>query len=172
MDLLAIYLEDHLALSLAGIRLARRTLGENRDGPLGAFLRGLVPELEEDRELLVRVARAVGSDRSVVKDALAVAGEWAGRLKPNGRLLAYSALSRVWELEALLAGTESRREAFHALGRLRRSDARLSPFEFERHEQRARAHREALQRYHVKAAQAAFAQGRDARIGRAATSER
>lgn len=159
MDLLAIYLEDHLALSLGGIRLARRAAGENPGTPLGAYLRGLVPELEQDRALLVRTARAIGSAGSAWKDAAAALGEWMGRWKPNGRLLAYSALSRVWELEALLAGTESRRDAFRALARLRRSDPRLAALDFDAAERRARAQHEALQRFHADAAREAFAPG-------------
>jgi hypothetical protein len=63
MHLLPIYLQDHLALSLGGIRLARRCRDENAGTPLGEALRRLVPELEEDRETLRRVARAIGAGR-------------------------------------------------------------------------------------------------------------
>ncbi|BDG03715.1 hypothetical protein [Anaeromyxobacter oryzae] len=156
MNLIAIYVEDHLALSLAGIRLARRCRDENRDGELGAFLERLVPELEEDRAVLRDVAHALGAGASAWKDLAAAAGEWAGRFKLNGRFLRYSELSRVWELEALLAGSDSRRGLWKLLGKVGRKDHRLAGFGFEALEERAKAHREALERHRVRAADAAF----------------
>lgn len=155
-ELLFIYLEDHLALSRAGTRLARRCLAENEGTPLARFLGRLVRELEEDRETLREVASAVGAAPSVVKEVAAVVGEWVGRFKPNGRLLAYSELSRVWELEALMAGTESRRGMWSLLARTARRDPRLRGFDFERLEERASAHREELERHRLRAGQAAF----------------
>jgi hypothetical protein len=159
MDLLPIYVEDHLALSLAGVRLARRCLGENGGTPLATFLARLVPELEEDRAVLGDVARALGGRRSVVKEAAAALGEWFGRLKPNGRILGYSELSRLWELEALGAGTDSRHGLWKVLARAARRDPRLGSFDFERLEERARHQRAELERHRVRAADAAFAGG-------------
>lgn len=155
MDLLAIYVEDHLALSLAGIRLARRCLRENRRTPLEPFLARLVPELEEDRAILRDVARSLGTGPSAVKELAAAAGEWAGRLKPNGRILGYSALSRVWELEALMAGSESRRALWSLLRRHARAAGPLHA-DLARLEERAQAHREELDRLRLGAARAAF----------------
>jgi hypothetical protein len=154
MDLLEIYVEDHLALSLAGIKLARRCLKENRDTPLGPFLERLVTELEDDRAILEEAARALGAGASRVKELAASIGEWAGRLKPNGRVFGYSDLSRVWELEALMAGSESRRGLWKVLGTVRRSA--LDGFDFARLEERARGHRDQLDRQRVRAARGAF----------------
>jgi hypothetical protein len=156
MDLLAIYLQDHLALSHAGLRLARRCLGENHGTPLAVFLGRLVPELEEDRATLTEVARAMGSGPSPLKEAAAVLGELAGRLKLNGRVLGYSELSRVWELEALMAGTDARRGLWSLLGKLSRRSPTLQAFDFDRLEERARGHREELERERVRAAESAF----------------
>jgi hypothetical protein len=166
MDLLPIYVEDHLALSLAGIRLARRCRGENGGSAVGRFLERLVPELEEDRRVLVTVARALGSERSLLKETAAVLGEWLGRLKPNGRIVGYSELSRLWELEALAAGTDSRHGLWKLLARVARRDARLRSFDFERLEERAREQRAELERHRVRAADLAFAgSARRARAG-------
>ncbi|HSD22652.1 MAG TPA: hypothetical protein VLC54_21550, partial [Anaeromyxobacter sp.] len=87
MDLIALYVEDHLALSLGGLRLARRALAENRGTPYATLLEHLVPDLEEDRDTLKDLAAALGRSRSALKEAAVVLGEWAGRLKPNGRIL-------------------------------------------------------------------------------------
>jgi hypothetical protein len=152
VDLIALYVQDHLALSLGGVRLAERALGENRDTPFGEFLARLLPELREDRETLKALATALGGARSTVKEALVFAGELVGRLKSNGRLLGYSPLSRVWELEGLMAGTESRRGLWRLLARAQKSDARLKAFDFARLEARARGHREELEKLRLEAA--------------------
>jgi hypothetical protein len=156
MELLAIYLEDHLALSLGGIRLARRTVGENRDHEVGRAVAALIPELEEDRAVLRQVAGVLGASRSVVKEAVVALGELAGRFKPNGRLLSYSPLSRVWELEGLAAGSESRRLLWRLLARASKGDRRLARFDLEGLEERARGHRDVLERLRDRAVREAF----------------
>jgi hypothetical protein len=166
MDLLPIYLQDHLALSLGGIRLARRCRDENKGTPLGAALRRMVPELEEDRETLRRVASALGGGPSAVKDVAAALGELAGRLKPNGRLLGYSELSRLWELEALMAGSDARRGLWTVLVRLARRVPALREFDLAALEERAAAHHDELERHRVRAAEAAFAGAPRARRAR------
>lgn len=160
MALLGIYLQDHLALATAGIRLAQRCRAENRgDGDLARFLDRLVSELRQDRTLLTEVAHALGTRRDVVKEVAAVAGELVGRLKPNGRILTYSALSRVWELEALMAGTLSRRTLWQTLARLQPREPRLQGFGFDALAERAAAQRDALEAHHHRAADQAFRPG-------------
>ncbi|HYG66130.1 MAG TPA: hypothetical protein VD838_00675 [Anaeromyxobacteraceae bacterium] len=171
MALLTIYLQDHLALATAGIRLARRCRGENREGELARFLDRLVPELEQDRAILVEVAEALGARRDRLKEAVAIVGELLGRLKPNGRIVTYSELSRVWELEALVAGTTSRLSAWDVLARLKAREPRLQGFAFEPLAERAKAQREALERFHRAAAESAFAPRR-VRLLAPATSAR
>ncbi len=156
MDLLPIYVQDHLALSLAGIRLARRCRAENAGTALGRYLERLVPELEEDRAVLGDIARNLGGRPSRLKEAAAALGERLGRLKPNGRIVGYSALSRLWELEALAAGTDARHALWKVLGRAARRDPRLRGFDVERHEERAREQRGELERHRVRAADEAF----------------
>jgi hypothetical protein len=160
VDLIALYVQDHLALSLGGVRLAERALGENRDTPFGEFLARLIPELQEDRETLKALAAALGGARSPLKEALVFAGELVGRLKPNGRLLGYSPLSRLWELEGLMAGTESRRGLWKVLARAQKKDPRLEGFDFELLEARARTHREELEKMRLKAADALLGGGK------------
>jgi hypothetical protein len=157
MDLLAIYLQDHLALSLGGIRLARRCRRENAAPPLAPFLDRLVAELEEERRVLREVAAAVGSGPSPLKEAGVVVGEWAGRLKLNGSITSYSELSRVWELEALLAGSTARLALWRMLRRVAKRTPELRSFDLAPLEARARGHVEALERQRERAADAAFA---------------
>jgi hypothetical protein len=171
VSLLDIYLQDHLALGLARVRLAKRCERENRGNELGAYLTRLVPELEEDRANLASVARTLGGGRSVAKEALATVVEMVGRLKLNWRIVGYSDLSRVWELEALMAGTQSRRSAWRILGKIASKDPRLAGLELERFEERAAAQGEELERWHLKAAKQAFAPAAPARVPMGEPSE-
>jgi hypothetical protein len=103
-ELLAIYLNDHLAGSTGGVELARRTRASNADSEFGEPLAKICGEIEADRESLEAVMAELGVGRSRIKPVLGWLGEKLARAKPNGRLRGYSPLSRVVELEALLLG--------------------------------------------------------------------
>ena len=103
-ELLAIYLNDHLAGSTGGVETARRARGSNEGTEFGAPLAALCAEIEADRETLEAVMKELGVARSRIKPAIGWLGEKLGRLKPNGQLRGYSPLSRVVELELLLLG--------------------------------------------------------------------
>jgi hypothetical protein len=118
-SLLAIYLNDHLAGSAAGADLAGRLAAENRSDPrFAAALERLAVEIREDRDTLRALMDEldVGIDRA--KQLVAWTAEKAGRLKLNGRLLGYSPLSRVEELEALRLGVTGKRMLWIALDEL------------------------------------------------------
>jgi hypothetical protein len=87
-----------------------------------------------------------------VKTAAAWAGEKLGRLKLNGQLTGYSPLSRLLELEALVAGLEGKRSLWSALARVRDADRRLDAFDLEALAERARSQRERLEPYRLAAA--------------------
>jgi hypothetical protein len=99
--LLRIYLNDHLATASAGAALARRALRSNAGSELGRFLEALAADLEEDLASIQSVMRELDLRPSVVKRSLGVVGERLGRLKLNGRIVSYSPLSRLAELEGL-----------------------------------------------------------------------
>jgi hypothetical protein len=99
---LAIYLNDHLAGATLGVELARRLRSSNRGDPeMGEPLAQICAEVEADRDTLVQLMTHLDVSRDQVKPLLAKAAERLGRLKLNGRLLGYSPLSRVLELEVL-----------------------------------------------------------------------
>lgn len=148
-SLLATYLNDHLAGSTAGVELARRARGSNEDTPLGDFLAELTAEIEEDRATLGEVMEAVGAGRDRLKVAAAWAGEKAGRLKPNGRLLSYSPLSRLVELEGLTLGVTGKLALWRLLREL--DDPRLAGFDFDALVARAERQRDELERHRVEA---------------------
>jgi hypothetical protein len=142
-NLLAIYLNDHLAGSTVGVELARRARGSNEGTPLGEFLTTLTVEIEEDRDTLGDVMEAVGAGRDRLKVTGAWAGEKLGRLKLNGSLLGYSPLSRVVELEGLRLGVEGKACLWRMLREL--ADPRLAGFDFDALIARAERQRDELE---------------------------
>lgn len=153
---LAIYLNDHLAGATGGLELARRVARENPDGQLGESLRRLATEIEEDREQLLRIMEALDVGRDRIKVAGGWAAEKAGRLKPNGRLFGYSPLSRVIELEGLIAGVNAKLALRHLLAEVSLTEDRLDPELLERLTRRAESQIAELERHHRAAAHPAF----------------
>jgi hypothetical protein len=152
---LAIYLNDHLAGSTAGLELARRAAGAHGEGELGALLTRLAGEIASDRQALrdIMASLEVGEDRAKV--AAAWLGEKVGRLKLNGHLLDRSPLSPLVELEGLALGITGKLVLWRALvavadahgldaARLRELTARAERQQGEVEEQRIAVARRAL----------------------------
>jgi hypothetical protein len=152
--LLSIYLNDHLAGSAVLRSRCRFTRERHRGTDLGAFLDTLLGEIDEDRFTLRGVMDAVGARESKAKAAAAAVAERAGRLKPNGRILGYSPLSRLLELELMSAGIEGKRLLWLSLHEL--GDPRLAQFDFAALAARAQAQRDGVERYRLPAARAAL----------------
>jgi hypothetical protein len=154
--LIAIYLNDHLAGSTAGLELARRALGANRGTAFEAPLERLADELAEDRAALVDVMARL----AVARDPLKVWAGWAveklGRAKLNGRIAGYSPYSRVLELEMLALGVEGKRALWRALERVAPEDARLTGVDLADLSRRAEAQRRLIERQRLSAAAIAF----------------
>ena len=113
---LHIYLSDHLAGSIAGIELARRSANSNKDNDIGQFLSTtLVPAIEEDRETLSLIMERVGASENRLKNLMFWTGEKLGRLKVNGELTSYSPLSRLIELEGLSSGVAGKLSLWQCL---------------------------------------------------------
>jgi hypothetical protein len=126
VDLLGVYLNDHLAGATAGIGLARRMAASAEPG-------------SERAKLLQRLAKELGSDRAALvtmMDALDVSvrghkvfGAWAGtqasRLKLNGRLFFRSPLSDLEETEVLRLDVSGKAAGWRTLRTLAETDNRL-----------------------------------------------
>jgi hypothetical protein len=127
-ELLAIYLNDHLAGATLGVELARRLRASNRDDPVfGPALAEVCAEIEVDRETLKAMMDRLEVDQSKLKPLAAILGERLGRLKLNGRLWGYSPLSRLDELELLQIGVVGKRRLWLALEHTHAGD--LSSFD-------------------------------------------
>lgn len=115
LHLLSIYLRDHEAAAAGGLRLAERCWKANRNTPYAEKLRRLATEIRADRDALQRVCTDLGVRFSRPKRIAAWAGATFGRFKLNGRLLRYSPLSRVLELEALSGGVTAKLRLWESL---------------------------------------------------------
>jgi hypothetical protein len=117
-ELLAIYLNDHLAGSTGGVELARRTHSSNEGTEFGEPLAELCREIEADRKSLESVMEELDMAKSRIKPGLGWIAEKLARAKPNGQLRGYSPLSRVVELEGLLLGITGKLRLWRLLDEL------------------------------------------------------
>lgn len=153
--LLQIYLNDHRAGAAGALAMLRRSAGSNQGTPLGATLEALIDEIEADAETLDRVLDHLDLTPSPVKQLLAKVAERVGRLKMNGRLRGYSPLSRVLEIEGLLAGIDAKRKLWLALRALSPNGA-MSDIDLCALSERAESQRERLISHHHEAVIEAF----------------
>jgi hypothetical protein len=129
-DLLPIYLNDHLAGSTIGRELARRAAGSNQGTELGDFLADLAAQIEADRAQLEDVMTRLDVHVDTMKVTAGWLAEKVGRLKLNGRLLEYSPLSRVVELEALISGVNGKLALWRALAIAAPQEPRIAEVDF------------------------------------------
>jgi hypothetical protein len=99
--------------------------------------------------------RRAGVPRKQVRLAMARVAELASRLKPNGRLLGYSPLSRVMELEGLTMGITGKLELWRSLQALD-GGVDLDAVDFEALAARAERQRDRVEDLRVRAAREAL----------------
>ncbi|HYN50337.1 MAG TPA: hypothetical protein VES62_05380 [Thermoleophilaceae bacterium] len=123
--LLRIYLQDHLAGSTGGVELARRASGGAEGTTYGDALAKLADEIEADRRALESIMDKFGFGADRAKNLAFWAAEKAGRLKPNGQLTGASPLSRLVELEGLIAGINGKLSLWRSLLEIAPGEPRL-----------------------------------------------
>ncbi|WP_432545938.1 hypothetical protein [Kineococcus sp. SYSU DK004] len=136
-ELLAIYLNDHLAGAAAGLSRFRAAARAHRGTPAGDVLAQLAAEVAEDRRTLRGVMRELGVERQRVRQLLGRVAERLARLKLNGRVVRRSPLGSVFDLEVLLMGVEGKAAGWRALQVLAPGDDRLDGALLEQLVQRA-----------------------------------
>ena len=154
--LLRIYLQDHLAAATGGVELARRARGSNQGTTYRDAFAKLADEIEADRRTLEGVMGDLGfgADRSK-KIAFWVA-EKAGRLKLNGQLTGYSPLSRMVEVEGLIAGVNGKRSLWLSLLDVAEAEPKLDADRLRRLVERAEQQLATLHDLRERAAREAF----------------
>jgi hypothetical protein len=155
--LLRIYLQDHLALATGGVELARRARRSNEGTEYGPPLATIADEIADDRATLEGVMADLGIRPDRPKNIAVWAAEKIGRLKPNGALTSYSPLSRMLELEGLIAGVTGKLSLWRTLAELAPSEPALDRDGLTRLSERAERQRETLDGLRARAAGDAFA---------------
>ncbi|HEX6262233.1 MAG TPA: hypothetical protein VF097_05230 [Actinomycetota bacterium] len=156
--LLSIYLNDHLAGSRGAVGLARRSMKNNEGSPFGDDLMRVAREIEEDRATLEELMEMAGVGRAPMKDGAVWLAERLARLKLNGRLLAYSPLSRLEELEVLRLGIEGKRSLWRNLSEIRAEVEGWEGVDFESLIERAEGQIEVLESHRIATVRQAFFQ--------------
>jgi hypothetical protein len=125
-ELLGVYLNDHLAGATVGVELSRRMAAsaEPKSAAAGT-LRKLSAEIAADRGSLIEIMTRLNIPLRSYKVFAAWAGEKAGRLKLNRRLLTRSPLSSLEEAEILRLGVEGKAAGWRTLRVLAERDTRL-----------------------------------------------
>jgi hypothetical protein len=135
--LLGIYLADHRAGAAAGSARARRFAAANANSFLADAAQEVSHEIDEDVALLDEILARLGCRQSAWKNFAARAAELLGRLKLNGRLRGPSPLTRLVELEVLVAGIVTKQSLWHTLGVVQQQRPELDRFDFDELQQRA-----------------------------------
>jgi hypothetical protein len=122
---LGIYLNDHLAGSTAGVRLARRLAKRHHTLTAGPTLASISREIDEDRAAFLAILERLGVPRRLYKITIGWVAELLARAKTNGRALRRSPLSTVVELETLRLGVEGKHLAWLTLRTVAHHDPEL-----------------------------------------------
>jgi len=154
--LLRIYLNDHLAGSVVGSSLARRIVRQNEGNEYGEQVAEIAAEIEGDKAKLGELMERLGIRKKQLRLRLAWVAEKGMRLKPNGRLVGYSPLSRVLELEGLTMGITGKLELWRSLQAIADRDGRLPEAEIEALIHRAGSQRDRVEDLRIKAAREAL----------------
>ncbi|MEW2155784.1 hypothetical protein AB0950_10895 [Streptomyces sp. NPDC007189] len=150
MKLLGIYLNDHLAGATVGTERAAHLVRTARGSALGRALGPVAAEIAQDRAALIGIMRDLGVPLRGYKVCAGWAGEKAGRLKPNGRLVRRSPLGVVLDLEALRLGIEGKAAGWQTLRRLSATDDRLDPARLDTLLERARRQQDTVEEWRVR----------------------
>ena len=156
-----IYLEDHLAMMVGELELITRAEESNRNTELGQFLKQLKLDVAEQKGKLEGVLINAGYKEGIggqLKQGAAWLTEKLGRLKLNDALLEYSALSRVVELEALMASIQARVTMWITLDTLSGADVRYRQHDFAQLREQTEKQLSDLHIHHLTAIAAAFAE--------------
>lgn len=154
-DLFGLYLSEHFTASTAGLGRLERMTHAYRDTPFHAELAEVTEQLRGERELYRDLLDRLEVPRRRYLQAAAWAGEKAGRLKLNGRVVERSPMTMVFEPEMMRAGVLAKIGGWQTL--LEHADEiGLDPAQLD--ELIAQAHQQidVLARFHAYARERAF----------------
>jgi hypothetical protein len=156
-DPLAVYLNDHLAGSVAALELIDTLAEQERGRPLEDKLRKLRPEIEQDQGTLRQILARIDAEEHRLKQAAAWVSEKVSQAKLTLATRAHPALATVEGLEALGLGIQGKLGMWFVLADLAPRDPRLAGYDYEALQTRANFQHAAVDRERVEAARVAFA---------------
>ncbi len=161
---LGLYLNDHLAGSVAGLELAQKLAENNKGTALGTFMTDLAGDIEADQKTLQDLMERLEVEKQGAKQVATWLAEKATRLRFTRAVTGSAALSRLLELEMLSMGVHGKRALWRALGAAPgdQADLKAPDCDFEALATRAEDQLERLERHRVEAAAAAFSEERGA----------
>lgn len=109
------YLGDHLTGATAGRARAHKMAEWYGDSELGADLRRIARELDEEFDHLAAVIEVLGLHQPLPLRLMARAGELVGRLKPNGRILSTTPTTPLLELELFRGAVNAKQGLWEVL---------------------------------------------------------
>lgn len=159
-DLLNLYLSDHLTGASAGAARIDRMAGSFVDTPVFAQLSVIAEEIRAERRFLKQLIHDLGFRQLPHRQAAAWAGEHAGRLKNNGRLLSRSPMTIVLEVELMRSAVMGKRGGWQTLAD-NAEDLGLDPEVFRQLAEKALQQHEVLEEVHAYARRRAFRTDRE-----------
>ncbi|MBO1753290.1 hypothetical protein J4G33_15890 [Actinotalea sp. BY-33] len=113
--LLAVYLNDHLAGSVAGARRLRRTADTLQRSPVAAGLDRVAREVAAEKDELDEMLEAWGVTQALPKQALAWLGERVSRIKAARSQMRSSPTTTLLEVELLRSAVVGKRGLWQTL---------------------------------------------------------
>ncbi len=153
---LAIYLNDHLAGSVAGLELIDTLIEHEQGRPVADRLRALRIDIEEDQETLRGILARIDPDEHKVKQAAAWLTEKVSRGKFALAARSHPALALLEGLESLGLGIQGKLALWYALAEVAPHEPRLAGYPYEALEARAVLQHAAVERERLDAARAAL----------------
>ena len=118
VELLGVYLNDHLAGSVAGLHRFERAAEALGRAPVGALLGQIAEEIRSEQDELREIIVVLGYHRSMVKQAAGWVAERLARVKNRGSLLRRSPASTLLEVELLRSAVMGKRGVWQTLAEL------------------------------------------------------
>lgn len=109
------YLQDHLTGAAGGRARVSDMAERYADTPLGPRLRDIADQIDAEHQALAQIIDRLGLRQPLVGRLVARAGELAGRLKPNGRLLRTVPTTALLEIELMRSAVNGKRGLWETL---------------------------------------------------------
>lgn len=157
MKQLAVYLNDHLAGSVAAIELLDHLIKDQTGQRLEKFLVDLRDDIERDQEVLRGLIQKLDLGESAVRKASAWIAEILGRAKFAGVGEQSADLGILQALEGLALGITGKELLWRALQTVEANLSQLQGLDLKRLEQRARDQFEGVEKERLHLARETFA---------------